>query len=134
MQGSTLTLTRLPLESNASVTSHPLGGTSGKNNFICLGGVERSFYPAGGGNEEGLVSVSLGLLAGNGPRGINRGLRKRNRSISSCLTSKIERPPYRRTRTHFLLMDVKNGGGSKLWNCHVNPFPSCYSLYLLLEI
>ena len=37
------------------------GGNPGKYNFIwgLLGGFERSFYPAGGGNEGGLVSVSL---------------------------------------------------------------------------
>ena len=42
---------------------HPLGGGGGpgKCNFIwgLLGGFERSFYPTGGGNEGGLVSVSL---------------------------------------------------------------------------
>ena len=37
------------------------GGTPGKYNFIwgLLGRFERSFYPTGGGNEGGLVSVSL---------------------------------------------------------------------------
>ena len=108
----------------------PWGGTPGKCNFIwgLLGGFERSFHPACGGNGGGLVSVSLAP-------GENRGLRKRNRSISSCLTSIIiEKPPYRRMRAHNLLVDEKNDGRRKLGYCCVNPFPSCYSLYLLLEI
>ena len=70
--------------------------------------------------------------------GENRRLRKRNRFISSCLTSNIERPPYRRMRAHFLLVDVRNGGrvggGRNLRYCYVNPFPPCYSFNLLLEI
>ena len=42
--------------------------------------------------------------------GGNRGLRKRNRSLSSCLTSIVGRPLYRRTRAHFL---VENCGVRK---------------------
>ena len=39
----------------------PWRGTPGKYDFLwgLVGGFERSFYPAGGGNEGGLVSVSL---------------------------------------------------------------------------
>ena len=83
----------------------PRGGTLGKYNFIwgLLGGFEWSFYPVGGENEGGLVSA---IFASQG----NRGLCKRNRSISSCLTSILERPLYRRTWA-LLLVDVKNGGG-----------------------
>ena len=54
------------LTTNAQQVMHlssaiPWGGTPGKYNFIwgLLGGFERSFYPTGGGNEGGLVSVSL---------------------------------------------------------------------------
>ena len=93
------------VDSNASVIGHPLGGTPGKYNFIwgLLGGFEWSFYPAGGENEGGLVSASF---ASQG----NKGLRKRNSSISSCLTSILERPLYRRTWALLLLVDMKNGG------------------------
>ena len=72
---------------------------------------ERSFYPAGGGNEGGLEALHPGE---------NRGLRKRNRSISSCLSSPIERQLYRRTQAHFLL--VENGGVCKLRHCYVVSF------------
>ena len=89
---------------NAPIISYPLEGTPGKYNFLwgLLGGLNYHFTLQVG-NEGGLVSVSLCTPG-------KQGLCKRNRSISSCLTSIIERLPYRRTQAHFLLVGMDQNG------------------------
>ena len=102
----------------------PEGG-GGQANIIFYGDLNDHFTLQVGEMREVCFSEALNP-------GENSGLLKRNRSISSCLTSTTERPLYRRTRIYFLFME--NVGGPTLRYFYVQPFPSCYSLYLLLQI
>ena len=67
-------------------------------------------------------------------RGENRGLCKRNRSISSCLKWINMKTAVQKNVVHLSprVCDGDLGGWRRY--CNVNPFPSCYFRYCLLQI